>query len=45
MDFRERDLKGVNWINLAQDKDHWWALVVIAMNKSLCSIKGRKFLD
>jgi hypothetical protein len=26
IDFNERELEGVDWINLAQDRDQWWAL-------------------
>jgi hypothetical protein len=26
-DVREIGLEGVNWINLAQDMDRWWAFV------------------
>jgi hypothetical protein len=31
MNFKERKLKGVDWINLVQDRDHWWALVNTVM--------------
>jgi hypothetical protein len=26
MDLRERKIDGANWIQLAQDRDQWWAL-------------------
>jgi hypothetical protein len=29
MDFTDIGWEGVNWIHLAQDRDHWWALVNI----------------
>jgi hypothetical protein len=32
MDLREIGWDGMDWIDLAQDKDHWWALVNTAMN-------------
>jgi hypothetical protein len=32
MDFRERGIIGVNWIQLAQDRVWWWAFVNIVMN-------------
>jgi hypothetical protein len=32
MDLREIVWKGVDWINLAQDKDKWQALVNTVMN-------------
>jgi hypothetical protein len=32
MDFREIGWVGVEWIHLAQDRDHWWALVSAVMN-------------
>jgi len=30
--FRKRDVGGVDWIELAQDRDRWWALVAAVMN-------------
>jgi hypothetical protein len=32
MDFREIELSGLEWINLAQDRDQWRALVNMVMN-------------
>jgi hypothetical protein len=32
MDLRETDLGGVDWIQLAQDRDRWWAAVSVVMN-------------
>jgi hypothetical protein len=32
MDLEEIGLGGVEWIHLAQDRDHWWALVNVVMN-------------
>jgi hypothetical protein len=32
MDLRERELEGVDWINMAQDMDQWQALVNTVMN-------------
>jgi hypothetical protein len=34
---------GMDWIQLAQDRDRWWALVNAAMNSS--SVKRREFID
>jgi hypothetical protein len=32
MDLREVGWGGMNWIELAQDSDRWWALVNVVMN-------------
>jgi hypothetical protein len=32
MDFREVGWGGVDWIDLAQDRDRWWAVVNSVMN-------------
>jgi hypothetical protein len=32
MDLREIGWEGVDWIQLAQDTDQWWALVNMVMN-------------
>jgi hypothetical protein len=32
MDLQEMGWGGRNWINLAQDRDRWWALVNAVMN-------------
>jgi hypothetical protein len=32
MDLREIGWGGKDWINLAQDRDQWWALVSTVMN-------------
>jgi len=31
MDFQEVGCEGMEWINVAQDRDRWWALVNAAM--------------
>lgn len=41
--FKEGALKGVDWINVAQNMDHWQALMNAVMN--LGSHKGRESLD
>jgi hypothetical protein len=32
MDLRETEWDGMNWIDLSQDTDQWWALVNAVMN-------------
>jgi hypothetical protein len=32
MGLREIELKGVDWIHLAQKRDQWWTLVNTVMN-------------
>jgi hypothetical protein len=32
MDLREIGWGGIEWIHLAQDRDHWWAVVNAVMN-------------
>ena len=41
---QEVGLGGLSWIDLAQDRERWWALVKCG-NKLPGSIKFRKFLD
>jgi len=42
MDRREIGWEVVNWLHLAQDRDHWWTLVKTVMNL-LSSTKGGEF--
>jgi hypothetical protein len=44
MDFREIGWDGMDWIDLAQDRDHWRAVVNTVMNL-LGSIKCWEFLE
>jgi len=44
MDLQEVGIGGVDWIELARDRDRWWALVNAIMNL-LSSIKCWEFLD
>jgi hypothetical protein len=32
MDLQEVGLRGMDWIDLVQDRDRWWALVNAGMN-------------
>jgi hypothetical protein len=32
MDLREVESEGMNWIDLAEDRDRWWAVVIAVMN-------------
>jgi hypothetical protein len=32
MNFKEIGWEGVDWIPVAQDRDHWWDLVNTVMN-------------
>jgi hypothetical protein len=32
MDFQAVGRGGINWINLAQDRDKWWALMNVVIN-------------
>ena len=32
MDLQEVGCEGVDWIDVAQDRDRWWALVNVVMN-------------
>jgi hypothetical protein len=32
MDLQAVGCRGMNWIELAQDRDRWWELVNVAMN-------------
>ena len=32
MDLQEVECRGLDWIELAEDRDRWWALVIAVMN-------------
>jgi len=32
MDLQEVGFEGIDWINVADDRDRWWALVNVVMN-------------
>jgi hypothetical protein len=32
MGLQEVGCEGIDWINVAQDRDRWWALVNVAIN-------------
>jgi hypothetical protein len=44
MDLREVGWEGMNWIDLAQDRDQWRALVNTVMNLQV-QLNARKFLS
>jgi hypothetical protein len=44
MDLREIGWDGMYWIDLAQDRDQWWALVNTVMNLQVPENAG-KFLN
>jgi hypothetical protein len=44
MDFREIGWDGMDWIDLAQDRDQWMALVSTVMNNRVSNNAG-KFLS
>jgi hypothetical protein len=43
MDLREIGWGGMDWIDLAQDRDQWWALVSMVMNLRVPSNVGKFF--
>ena len=44
MDLQEMECGGMDWIDLAEGRDRWWA-VLNAKKKNLGSIKCGEFLD
>jgi hypothetical protein len=44
MDLHKVEWGGMGWIDLAQDRDMWWALVNVAMNLKVPK-KCREFHD
>jgi hypothetical protein len=45
MDLQEVGCEGMDWIELAQGRDRWRALVCVCDNEPSGSIKCREFLD
>jgi hypothetical protein len=44
MDFKEVGCRGIDWIELAQDRDRWWALVNAVTKLQIPKTCG-KFLE
>jgi len=40
MDLQEVGFRGMDWIELAQDRDRWWALVSTVMNLQVPKMRG-----
>jgi hypothetical protein len=40
MDVQETELEGVDWINLAEDDDNYWAVVNLALNIVVPKLRG-----
>jgi hypothetical protein len=40
MNLRETDMEGVNWVQLAQDRGRWRALVNAVMNPGVLALRG-----
>jgi hypothetical protein len=40
MDLKETDLEGMNWINVAQDRDNLWAIVKMVVNLQIPNMRG-----
>jgi hypothetical protein len=42
VNIKEIGCDSVDWIHLAQSRDHWWALLDMVMNLMFCNRHGEK---
>jgi hypothetical protein len=40
MDLKEMQLEGMNWNNLPQDREKWWAVLSTLMNLGFYKMQG-----
>jgi hypothetical protein len=40
MDLQEVESDGMDWVDLAQDRDRWWALEIVVMDLQFHKVQG-----